>query len=121
MTFANPLAFLLLLSIPLILFFHLFRARRREVKIATLGFWDASLRERAANSLLRRLRLNLLLVLQILALLFLTLAIASPTLTFRVTGYPRAVLILDASASRPATLASAASCCRGSSKTTRPG
>ncbi len=103
MTFANPIALFLLLSIPLILFLHLFQVRRREVRVATLRFWDATIRERATSALSRRLRLNLLLFLQILALVSLTLALARPTVTLRVSGYPRAVLILDTSASMKAT------------------
>ena len=103
MTFANPVAFFVLLSVPLILFLHLFRVRRREVRVTTLRFWDATLREREASALSRQLRLNLLLVLQVLALVALTLALARPAVTFRVSGYPRAVLILDTSASMKAT------------------
>ena len=104
MSFVNPQAFFLLLTIPLILLFHLFRAERREVRVTTLRFWDPVSREReASGTYLRMPRLDLLLLLQVLAVLLITLALARPTVTSVVHGWPRIVLIIDTSASMKAT------------------
>jgi Mg-chelatase subunit ChlD len=103
MSIASPLAFLLLLFIPLILVFHMLHMRRPEVRVTTLRFWERNDREDAAAASIRRLRPNLLMFLQILAVLLIILALARPTVTRVMTGYPRAVLVIDTSASMKAT------------------
>ena len=103
MSFENPNAFLLLLSIPLIFLFHLFKARRLEALVGSLLFWEVERSDQQPRAPLRRLRVSLLLLLQILAVLFFTFALASPTIFREEKGYERTVLILDASASMQAT------------------
>lgn len=103
MSFENPNAFFLLLSIPLIFLFHFFKARRREVLVGSLLFWEMERSDQQQSTPFRRFQVNRLLFLQILAVLFLTFALASPTLFREEKGYERTVLILDASASMQAT------------------
>ena len=103
MSFVHPQAFLLLLAVPLVLLFHLFRARRVEVRVTTLRFWRARKQEREATyAVFRRLNANPLLFLQILAVLLVTLALAGPIVTSSSEGPARLVLIVDTSASMKA-------------------
>jgi len=99
MTFLNPAAFLLLLTIPVVILFHLLKIRRQQAVVSSTLLWADSLRDREASAPFRRLKPNLLLLLQILAILLLALALAKPVRTVLATGYERTVLILDVSAS----------------------
>jgi Mg-chelatase subunit ChlD len=99
MTFLNPAAFLLLLTIPVVILFHLLKIRRQQAMVSSTLLWADSLRDLEASAPFRRLKPNLLLLLQILAILLLALALAKPVRTVLATGYERNVLILDVSAS----------------------
>ncbi len=99
MTFVNPAAFLLLLTIPLVILFHLLKIRRQQAVVSSTLLWADNLRDLEASAPFRRLKPNLLLLLQILAILLLALALAKPVRTILATGYERNVLILDVSAS----------------------
>ncbi len=102
MTFLNPAAFLLLLAIPVVVLFHLLKIRRQQATVSSTLFWADSLRDQQASAPFRRLKPNLLLLLQLLAILFLALALAKPVRTVSATGYERNVFILDISASMQA-------------------
>ena len=99
MTFLNPAALLLLLTIPVVVLFHLLKIRRQQATVSSTLFWADSLRDQQASAPFRRLKPNLLLLLQLLAILFLALALAKPVRTVSATGYERNVFILDISAS----------------------
>jgi len=99
MTFLNPAAFLLLLTIPVVILFHLLKIRRQQAVVSSTLFWVDSLRDQQATAPFRRLKPNLLLLLQLLAILLLALALAKPVRTVLATGYERNVFILDVSAS----------------------
>ena len=98
MTFLNPAAFLLLLTIPVVVLFHLLKIRRQQALVSSTLFWADSLRDQQATAPFRRLKPNLLLLLQLLAILLLALALAKPVRTMSATGYERNVFILDVSA-----------------------
>ncbi|MBI4590099.1 MAG: VWA domain-containing protein [Candidatus Rokubacteria bacterium] len=103
MSFLSPLAFLLLaLSVPLLLLYFL-KVRRRERIVSSLLLWDPSLRDREASAFFQRLQRDPLLLLQLLALLALTVAVARPVVTITGQGAQRTVVILDPSASMRAT------------------
>ena len=105
MTFANPLALLLLLVVvPLILLLHMFWMMRQVQRTSTLHIWEFDYREpEITKSSFRRLRWNLLLFLQLLALIFIVLALAQPQFGVGRQGWARTVLVLDTSASMQAT------------------
>ena len=104
MSFANPLALWLLSAIPAVLLFHFYRVQRRAVRVTTLRFWEPVARDQGATrAAWRRFKPNWLLLFQLLAVLALVLALARPTLTLDVVGWPRLVLIIDTSASMKAT------------------
>jgi uncharacterized membrane protein len=102
MSFLAPLAFAVFaLSVPLVLLYFL-KVRRRDQRVSSLMFWAPSLRDREASAFFQRLQRDPLLILQILALLALTLALARPAVTVMGQGARKVVVVLDTSASMKA-------------------
>ena len=103
MSFLSPLALLLsTLSVPLLLLYFL-KVRRRQMAVSSLLLWDSALRDREASTFFQRLQRDPLLLLQILALLALTVALARPAVTVMGHGAKRVAIVLDSSASMKAT------------------
>jgi Mg-chelatase subunit ChlD len=103
MSFLSPLSFLLAtLAVPLLLLYFL-KVRRRQQVVSSLLLWDSALRDREASAFFQRLQRDPLMLLQILALLALTLALARPAVTVSGYGAKKVVVVLDASASMKAT------------------
>src|SRR5574342_377181 len=102
MTFLNPAGLLFLLAIPVVIVFHLLRIRRQQVTVSSTLLWADSLRDQQASAPFRRLKPNLLLLLQILTILLLALTLARPVRSVLASGYERNVFILDVSASMQA-------------------
>jgi len=103
MTFGNPLGLLFLLGVPLLLALYTLRRRRMEATVSSLLLWVLPAGEPQGRTLFRRLRLPLILLLQILLVMALALALSRPGLLTRSTGFGRAILIVDTSASMQAT------------------
>jgi uncharacterized membrane protein len=102
MNFLTPLAFgALALALPLVLLYFL-KVRRREQTVSSLLLWEPLLRDREASAFFQRLQRDPLLILQILALVALTLALARPAMTVTGQGARKVVVVLDASASMKA-------------------
>jgi uncharacterized membrane protein len=99
MTFLNPAGLLFLLAIPVVIVFHLLKIRRQQVAVSSTLLWADSLRDQQASAPFRRLKPNLLLLLQLLTILVLALTLAKPVRTVLASGYERNVFILDVSAS----------------------
>ncbi len=103
MSFLSPLALALsALSVPLVLLYFL-KVRRRQVRVPSLLLWDPSLRDREASAFFQRLQRDPLLLLQILALVALSVALARPAVTVMGRGAKRVAIVLDTSASMKAT------------------
>jgi uncharacterized membrane protein len=101
-SFLSPLAFLALaLTLPLVLLYFL-KVRRRDQTVPSLLLWEPLLRDREASAFFQRLQRDPLLVLQLLALLALTLALARPAITIMGQGARKVVVVLDGSASMKA-------------------
>jgi Ca-activated chloride channel family protein len=102
MTFLSPFAFLLFaLSLPLVMLYFL-KVRRRERRVPSLLLWAPALRDREASAFFQRLQRDPLLIMQLLALLALTIALARPSVTVLGDGARKAVVVLDNSASMKA-------------------
>ena len=102
MTLAHPFAWgLLLLAIPIILFFFL-KVRFRKELVTTLIFWQQVFEERRIRTLSRRFRYFTSLLFALLFLSFLTAAVLDPV--FSITQNNRCVIIIDTSASMNALL-----------------
>ncbi len=103
MNFLSPFALLLgTLAVPLLLLYFL-KVRRRQMRVSSLLLWEAALRDREASTFFQRLQRDPLLILQILALLALTVALARPAVTVMGQGAKRVAIVMDTSASMKAT------------------
>jgi Ca-activated chloride channel homolog len=85
--------------IPIVILLYLLKLRRTEVVIASTMLWLKSLQDLTANAPFQRLRANLLLFLQILALFLLALALSRPFLRAEGARGDNLCLIIDRSAS----------------------
>ncbi|HTI53247.1 MAG TPA: VWA domain-containing protein, partial [Verrucomicrobiae bacterium] len=94
MNFLSPFALLLL---------YFLKVRRRQLQVSSLLLWQAALRDREASTFFQRLQRDPLLILQILALLALTVALARPAVTVMGQGAKRVAIVMDTSASMKAT------------------
>jgi len=86
-----------------IILLYLLKIRRREVRVPARFLWPPITTDVRANTLLQRLRPNLLLFLQLLIALLLLLALARPAIHARGALGRQTVVIVDASASMGAT------------------
>jgi Ca-activated chloride channel family protein len=94
-----PLALLALPLLGLIVALYLLKLRRPSAPVASLHLWGSITRDREANSLWQRLRVSMLLLLQIVALLALIVALARPWLPSQEAIGQNVVIVVDVSAS----------------------
>jgi hypothetical protein len=105
--FSSPLglaSWAVLAGVPVgIIALYFLKLRRRPVRVPSTILWRRSLEDMHVNSLFQRLRRNLLLFLQILAVLLAMLALAGPRMSGSSGQGKRFVLLIDNSASMSAT------------------
>src|SRR3954451_4395705 len=105
--FSTPLGgvdWAVLAGIPVaIIALYFLKLRRRPVQVPSTLLWRRSLEDLHVNSLFQRLRKNLLLFLQLLAVLLVMMALAGPRIRGSSTLGERYVLAIDNSASMAAT------------------
>ncbi len=93
---------LLALAIPIVLL-YLLRLRREEQPVASIYLWQQAVRDLEVNTPWQRLRRNLLLFLQLAALVALVLALGRPYLSTSHLQGGELIVVLDTSASMAAT------------------
>ncbi|MDQ3811140.1 MAG: VWA domain-containing protein [Chloroflexota bacterium] len=103
MNLLAPLALVLGITLPIVVIFYLLKVRRHDEEVSSTFLWHDLIRDLAAHEPLQRLKWNLLLLLQLLALALLTLALARPFSEQMGEKPVHAVLLLDGSASMHAT------------------
>ncbi|MBP7052322.1 MAG: VWA domain-containing protein [Phycisphaerae bacterium] len=105
MEFLTPLAGLhaAAAAVPLLLLLYFLKLRRQEVLVSSTLLWKRAVRDLQVNAPFQRLRRNLLLLLQLLALAAILVALAQPVLALRRGPGQRYVLLIDRSASMNAT------------------
>jgi Ca-activated chloride channel family protein len=103
MSFLVPAAALALAALPAIVLLYFLKARRPEVRVATLMFWRPYVADRQANAPWQRLRPSLLLLLQLLAALLLALGLMRPGLIGAAGIASTTVVMIDGSPSMEAT------------------
>jgi Ca-activated chloride channel family protein len=97
-----PIGLALGLTLPIVVIFYLLKVRRRDEEISSTFLWNDLIRDLAAHEPLQRLRWNLLLLLQLIALALITFAVSRP-FSEQVGQKPvQAVLLVDGSASMQA-------------------
>jgi hypothetical protein len=105
--FSTPLSavgWAVLAGVPVgIIALYFLKLRRRPVQVPSTLLWRRSLEDLHVNSLFQRLRKNLLLFLQLLAVLLVMLALAGPKMKGTAGQGQRFVLAIDNSASMSAT------------------
>jgi von Willebrand factor type A domain/Aerotolerance regulator N-terminal len=105
--FSTPLglaSWFVLAGVPVgIIALYFLKLRRRPVRVPSTILWRKSLEDLHVNSLFQRLRRNLLLFLQLLAVVLAMLALAGPRMKGTVGQGQRFVLMIDNSASMAAT------------------
>src|SRR6266540_4980017 len=98
-SFAQPWFLLGFTLFAPVILLYLLKQRRRRVEVSTLMFWDKILRDEQTVTSLTRLKKLLSLLLQLLFIVLLTLAASRPSLSGKMTGARRIVLLIDNSAS----------------------
>src|SRR6266851_1116650 len=102
MNFLAPLALALGITLPIVVVFYLLKVRRHDEEVSSTFLWNDLIRDLAAHEPLQRLKWNLLLLLQLLALGLITFAAARP-FPAQIGQKPvQAILLVDASASMQA-------------------
>src|SRR4051812_18883951 len=100
----GPVTWAVLIGVPVaIIALYFLKLRRRPVQVPSTLLWRRSIEDLHVNSLFQRLRRNLLLFLQLLAVLLAMLALAGPPVQGVSRVGQRYVLAIDRSASMAAT------------------
>lgn len=102
MRLLSPGALWWLLLAAIIIFFYLLKLKRKRTVVPSVLLWARAVQEVEANAPFRRLRRNLLLLLQLLALIALVVALARPLVTTRALATGSTVIIIDSTASMSA-------------------
>ncbi len=103
MTFYQPTAFFYLWVIPVIIMLYILKQRHQDFHVSSLYLWQETLRDIEANAPWQKLRKNLLMFLQIAAMLLFILALARPYLNAAGGKAQNVVIVLDTSFSMQAT------------------
>ena len=99
MKFTSPVfAMFGLLGIPIILLYML-KLRREKVEVSSTLLWRMALQDRQANLPWQRLKRNLLMMLQLIALVAFVLALVQPAIPGDTISNAQVIVILDSSAS----------------------
>ena len=90
-------------AVPLLLLLYFLKLKRQEIIVSSTLLWKRAVQDLQVNAPFQRLRRNLLLLLQLLALMAILLALAGPVLAWKGGPGKRYVLLIDRSASMNAT------------------
>lgn len=95
MRFFSYWPFLFLMLIPPVVMLYFLKQKPEEKEVASLYLWDKVYKSKEVNTPWERFKKSLLLFLQLLAILFLILALTDPFLNFRGKDYQNVILVID--------------------------
>src|SRR5438270_6928544 len=87
------------IAVPALLVLYFLKLRRRELAVSSTLLWKKAIQDLQVNAPFQKLRRNLLLILQMAALLFLCLALTRPVTFFKPGAGKNTVILIDRSAS----------------------
>ncbi len=90
-------------AVPLLLLLYFLKLKRQETIVSSTLLWKRAVQDLQVNAPFQKLRRNLLLLLQLLALLAILLALAGPVVAWKGGPGKRYVLLIDRSGSMNAT------------------
>ena len=90
-------------AVPTLVLLYFLKLKRHDVPISSTLLWKRAVQDLQVNAPFQRLRRNILLLLQLLALAAVLFALAQPVLSLRAGPGKRLVLLIDRSASMGAT------------------
>lgn len=102
MTFYLPLAFIFLILLPVIVLLYLLKQQHQDYPVPSIMLWQQALKDIEANAPWQKLRNNLLMLLQLLAVSLLVFSLAKPFMMAKSNISTDLVLIIDTSASMQA-------------------
>src|SRR5215211_9363137 len=94
-----PIGLGLGVTLPIVVIFYLLKVRRHDEEVSSTFLWNDLIRDLAAHEPLQRLKVSLLLILQLLGLALVAIAVARPFTEQSGQKPVHAVLLLDGSAS----------------------
>lgn len=105
MTFATPMlaGIAAAIAIPALVILYFLKLRRRDAEISTTLLWKKAIQDLQANAPFQKLRRNILLFLQLLALAIILFALAQPEFKDQALSNQRQVILIDRSASMQST------------------
>lgn len=101
MKFLNPLAFIGLIAIPIIIIMYLLKQNYKSITVPSIQLWQKVIKQNESQKPWQKFRNNIIMLLQLLAALFIVLAMAKPYINSSdVSNY---IIVLDSSMSMQAT------------------
>lgn len=89
----------LLITIPLVILLYILKRKYREVQVSSSLLWKEAYKNTQANTPWEKLRVNIMMILQILVILLLIFALMSPFLKFGGKTYKNLIVVIDTTAS----------------------
>ncbi|WP_160686323.1 BatA and WFA domain-containing protein [Clostridium sp. C2-6-12] len=89
----------LLITIPLVILLYILKRKYREVQVSSSLLWKEAYKNTQANTPWEKLKVNIMMMLQILVILLLIFALMSPFLKFGGKTYKNLIVVIDTTAS----------------------